>query len=252
MKRKDIDMDNVVLHGKSIQQIDTNTVSMSMGGMSLAMHDYDAFNVESKIENGNSESEEHLNNIIDGDIESGKCHKKDKSRHTKSCIWHETQWMILLSTICLLIALCSICGFLWILSKEPPPEIGRTTLQWRFPEGDFDSCCSTPEDIEKFLSICNQTFQSDGIECGDTERGSANTKRGSVKIDFQSVAPMERSIFERHIEAALTSQKYIHNFSTVGHHKAENCPQLQAISDKCESELKSTTYIFKEKESFFF
>ena len=81
-------------------------------------------------------------------------------------------------------------------------------IKWRFPNANFDSCCSSFEKKQYYLKTCNTIFNQENIECFNLMEGSIILFLKSTRIDL-----------ENGVLNALSGIQDIGGHSTKDHHK---------------------------------
>jgi len=121
------------------------------------------------------------------DIESKKVEIEKENTFTR------TKWFLLgiaifIFLICLTTTIYFVLRLIHSKSNYPKPVsediLESKTLKWRFPEADFDICCSTIDTKQHYLKTCNEIFNSENIECVDASKGSIILTLKSTRIDF--------------------------------------------------------------------
>jgi len=74
-------------------------------------------------------------------------------------------WII--RAISLFIVLASLAIILWhcLVDFKPDKILEMKRIKWRFPNANFDSCCSSFEKKQYYLKTCNTIFNQENIEC---------------------------------------------------------------------------------------
>jgi hypothetical protein len=164
------------------------------------------------------------------DIESGEVENAKGNISRKK--WLILGITILIGLIGLTIVLCLVDLKPTSNHYEPVSEkiLESKTLKWRFPEGDFDVCCSTIEDTQYYLKMCNEIFNPEKIKCVDVDKGSIILTLESTLIDF------EKGIFN-----ALFEVNHIGGQPTKEHRKyepGENIEQKPKVPDSNPNDFK--------------